>query len=425
MGRLIRFIFSIFFIALLFLAGEIAMRMFYGDGFLSLQDPELHHTRRPYINVERSWGSGNKFRLITNSLGWRDSAPNHKIKKSTTEHKRIVFLGDSFTEGIGYNQEDTFSGITKKLLKDKGFDCDVLNGGTASYSPLLEYMRLKRFINEGYKLDFVVLLPDLSDIQDEVLYGSKYIFDNNDEPLGFNDLYYRVPFLCSLLNNSCLVRSFAQTAKVLYDSKIKKYLKNPARVRSFVGAREVLAPPQDDIGEKTGETPQEDILAVSTFLGTDLAFKSKIRGNWEAHEPSILGWAGSGMASFENNIKRIKKLCDENKIKLIIAIYPWPQQLYQEENPLYYSVLKEYFHEIYAAREDFYNKSPSNRGSLYEASVTMLCKEEGIDLINLYPEFTEIKEWHKLYVPNDIHLNKFGHEITANPIAANLIKRMQ
>ena len=66
-----------------------------------------HHDILPNINVDESWGK-NKYKLITNSLGFRDFK-NNKIYKES-DKKRLVLIGDSFIEGIGLNYEDSLSG---------------------------------------------------------------------------------------------------------------------------------------------------------------------------------------------------------------------------------------------------------------------------------------------------------------------------
>jgi len=396
MDRMKRVIVLLVLITICAAIGETVVRRTYGDGFLSLMDTRLDHMRRPYINVERTWGSGESFRFITNSLGWRDSVPAHKVEKVTDSQKRIVFLGDSFTEGIGYNQEDVFSGLVEGILREKGLNCEVLNGGTVSYSPLLEYMRLKRFLDNGYKTDLVVLLPDLSDVQDETLYSSKYIFDKDGEPVKFKGLRYN-PFLVFLLNRSCFVRSMARSAKNLYDKKIKK--------------------------ESSG-SGDEKVITPTGLSDMNLGQKSSVRGNWEAHAPSLAGWAAYGLKSMETNIKRIKRLCDENGIKLVLAIYPWPQQLYVEEDPLYYKILKDNFYDMYTSREVYYAKRPLTE-SIYADRIRNLCRHNSIDLIDLYAEVIEEENRHEFYISDDIHLNKKGHRFAAEKIAEDLLAIIQ
>ena len=76
---------------------------------------------------------GNKYTIYTNSLGFKDKSPREVLLKS--EGKRILFIGDSFTEGVTFNYEDTFVGIIdSNLSKNK---IEVLNAGRSSYSPII------------------------------------------------------------------------------------------------------------------------------------------------------------------------------------------------------------------------------------------------------------------------------------------------
>ncbi len=395
MGKVKRMVLIAIPIISVFLIGEIILRASYGDGFLSLIDPQLHHRRRPYIDIERTWGSGEDFRLITNSLGWRDKEPNHRIKKITDKHKRIIFLGDSITEGIGFDQEETFSGVTEKILRANGYDCEVLNGGMASYSPLLEYMRLKRFLDKGYKADAVVLLPDLSDIQDEALYNAQYMYDRDNQPIGLRAAYYRCPLIYGLLNSSCLARSSARFVKSFHDTKMKRWL-NASRKR----------------------------ITSDDLLDLNLGEQSKLRANWLFHKPSLSGWAKDGIRYLKENIQRIRRICDENEILLITAIYPWPEQLYIKEDPAYYKVLREYFSNLYALRKSFYGIKPFETPSIYEKTVRIFLRRSSIDLINFFDDFAKIKDAYKFYIPNDIHFNKMGHSFIGRKIAERLMEYM-
>ena len=82
---------------------------------------------------------------------------------------RLLLLGDSFVEGMGFSYGDTFAGRLAHELKAEGIE--VLNGGTRSHSPKLYYLKL-RYLTEvrGFKFDEVYVFVDISDIQDEIVY---------------------------------------------------------------------------------------------------------------------------------------------------------------------------------------------------------------------------------------------------------------
>ena len=69
-------------------------------------------------------------------------------------------MGDSFTEGIRLNYEDTFVGLIEKELNKKNIE--VLNGGRESYSPIIYWRKIKYLIEElGLDFDEVVLFIDI------------------------------------------------------------------------------------------------------------------------------------------------------------------------------------------------------------------------------------------------------------------------
>ena len=75
-------------------------------------------------------------------------------------------MGDSFTEGVGYDFEKTFVGIVDKALSTKGME--VLNAGVIGYFPAI-YFKKTEYLLETLKLKFnhMVLFLDISDIADE------------------------------------------------------------------------------------------------------------------------------------------------------------------------------------------------------------------------------------------------------------------
>jgi hypothetical protein len=86
-------------------------------------------------------------------------------------HKRVLFLGDSFTEGLGipYAFVGRFAAAFPQL--------DVLNAVVSSYAPSVYYAKTKYFIGRGLQIDEIVVYIDVSDVQDEAIF---YRFDESD-----------------------------------------------------------------------------------------------------------------------------------------------------------------------------------------------------------------------------------------------------
>ena len=116
---------------------------------------------------------------IANSSGMKDPRNVDSLKTKI----RIFVLGDSFTEG--YYLEDTVAArIETKLNSDKGKqDFEVFNVGTDSYSPLLEYLRIKHQLL-NLKPDAFVVNIDLTDVfDDNIRYRPLCAFSQDGEPL--------------------------------------------------------------------------------------------------------------------------------------------------------------------------------------------------------------------------------------------------
>ena len=106
------------------------------------------------------------YEIYTNSLGFRDKSC--RVIPLSGQNKRILFIGDSFTEGVLLNYHDTFVGIIETFLRDKGIE--ILNAGRSSYSPIIYWRKIKYLIEEvGLKFEEVVVYIDISDAQDESL----------------------------------------------------------------------------------------------------------------------------------------------------------------------------------------------------------------------------------------------------------------
>lgn len=145
--------------------------------------PIYHHallpnTRAYTINKETR---RELIEFTTNSLGLRD--PERAIPKPHGIF-RILMLGDSFIEGGSVAREATVCAVLEKTLGGKsGVPIEVVNAGSASYSPLVEYLFLKHNCLR-LEPDLVVLNLDMSDIQDDLYYEEQAEFDGSGTPVG-------------------------------------------------------------------------------------------------------------------------------------------------------------------------------------------------------------------------------------------------
>ncbi len=304
-----------------------------------------HHGFLPNINeTEKNIGFG-EHQFITNSLGFKDKIVR-EIKKKKTNH-RIIFIGDSFTEGVLLNYEDTFVGIIDKKLEKKNIE--VLNAGVGSYYPSIYYNKIDFLINKQ-KLEFdeLFVFIDISDASDEFTKKIKNSEIAYEKKLNFFE--HTVKFIKS---NFVLTYTLLN---IFYDYTKESYLKNQENFVKYSAEKNIF---------KAGWTFDKNVY--------------QIYGDYAVKEMRI-------------NMLRLVELCNNQKIKMTIAVYP-------------------YFHQIY--HNDF--------NSIHVEIWEKFSKENNLDFINLFPIFFKennsyednLETIKKFYIPFDIHFNKQGNELIA------------
>lgn len=299
-----------------------------------LPDPILNHIHKPNQTCEFITPLWNITYSI-NSLGMRDI--DHQAEKDQ-DIFRILILGDSFTEGYGVKQEDAYPSKLRNILNDPKIE--ILNGGVASYSPVLEYLYLKE---KGLKLnpDLVILALDMTDFLDEKAYFEKTVFDSQNKPIA--------------------VETFTPDHQTKYTQNL-----NP--------------------GQKNIKNP---FLKYSHFIR--LIFKPKprvidVKALFKEDEKS---WQLT-----EINLLLIKELLEEQNIKLLLLIYPYQEQLYNDE---------------YLKPIDM---------------ITRVANNNDISILNLTDMFKK-NDPQKLFIRYDVHFSIAGHNLVANELAIylkNLLK---
>ncbi len=101
-----------------------------------------HHDLRPNAFWIENWGYQNS-KIFTNNLGFKDkSNRNVEFKKNN-----ILFIGDSFTEGVGVEYQNTFVGKIENKIDSISNEYEILNAGVVSYSPIVILSKLNYLIN--------------------------------------------------------------------------------------------------------------------------------------------------------------------------------------------------------------------------------------------------------------------------------------
>jgi hypothetical protein len=245
---------------------DLAMGAAFIDPNKGIRSALYHHDLRPdFVGVD-DW-NGHVYRMATNSLGFKDAAPR-TVPLRDPRH-RILFLGDSFTEGLGVPFEETFPALLwDRLGRDR---TEILNAGVMFYTPKLEALKLAYLVEAvGLLVQEVVLLVDISDPMNELTFA-----DWKPGPLPFSARYW--------------LKRHSYLGHLVLD-KVKE--PDPVAAR--------LWPDGSDARELY---------------------------EWTLRPDQVERWAGRGLRLAAGHVDEMVELCRRHAIRLTLTVYPWPYHL--------------------------------------------------------------------------------------------------
>ncbi len=324
-----------------------------------VRSEEYHHGLAPSRRVVERWGS-TIYRFATNSLGFKDAEPR-AIDPGGGGY-RVLFLGDSFTEGMGYGFGRTFAGLVAAALEGEGIE--VLNAAVGSYSPVIYYLKTKHLLEKtGLRFDEAVVFLDLSDIRDE---ARAYRFDAGGAlvvpPEKTPGLSTRIGHF--LRDNSATARLFTIVRDRL--GYLRKRIKRRYRTAAATGK------------------PFFDVEDMDMRIGAVIEQKAAA---WTHDDKRWADYGEAGRAGAAANMERLRKLLESRGIPLTVVVYPWPDQLF------------------------FDRDAPRHQGFWKEWSAA-----RGSGFISLFPAFTEagpVETLERYFIPYDFHWNAAGHRLVA------------
>lgn len=308
-----------------------------------------HHDLAPDQNIIEKWGPL-QYRLITNSWGFKDSFM--RDIQPDSHKKRILFLGDSFTEGFGMPYEKTFVGMVDKRVDHEKYE--ILNAAVVSYSPKLYYYKTKYLLEYKHlKIDELFVFIDVSDIFNELEYE---IFDPKD------------------LHSNIFINVF---------DKISGFLENYSFLYNF--SRYFFIQSQNK--------------KKLSFL--DYVVKNKHNANfWTLNETLFKEWGGKGVHLAEKHMQMLVDLCKTHGIKMTIAVYPYDSEIYYGNRDSKQIRIWRYFSE--SNRINFINYYPD----FFDAPFLGIpnSKANPYYILSTY------------FIPGDPHWNENGHRLIANKL---------
>ena len=245
------------------------------------RSPVFHHSLKKNGNqVNQKWGHFTH-PIYTNSLGFKDRK-NRQIPLESSNY-RILFIGDSFTEGVGFEYDKTFVGLVDNALAIDHIE--VLNAGVSSYSPII-YFKKVEYLLEMVKLDFdhLIVFLDISDIEDE-------------------EKRYE-------LRDGRVIGHFNETSRIKdfvfeYTGLVKNIWSVFIKLQKFW---------VKDL--ETRRSPEEKRLGINQH-----------KSLWTIDDNVFHEYGRSGLEKARDHMDLLYQLLREHRKEMSLAVYPWPDQI--------------------------------------------------------------------------------------------------
>jgi len=302
-----------------------------------------------------------------NSLGYRGKEFTHEKKSETT---RILTLGDSMTFGWGVGDEHTWPNLLEKNLTQKGKNVEVINAGYKGGLSLDGYYVYLK--NEGIKL-----APDLVIVGYMVFNDISDLAGNNWEKVDSEGLPEKVSSCCHVVDGKVLRNrqiSFKFRYPILRESHLFQLIFNTLQKKyEFFKDSELLTTP----GEKQ--------------LGCELS-------------PDCIHLFYPQEQKAYQLLAAMQKITESKGGKFLVVLLPIDLQFYPQSWDKYQRYGMKWYPK--KGEEDFINQRV--KGEL---------SKRGINVLDLYPVFSQRKDEAYPFFPLDAHFNEMGTAWVADAIS--------
>ena len=330
----------------------------YYDNTHRIRSEVFHHGLTPGREVLDVWGRRG-YRLAVNSLGFKDRTA--RDVPADGGNRRMVVMGDSFTEGVGFSFADTFVGRIADALEPDGVE--VLNAGIISFAPSLYFRRLRHLlVEEGVRVDEVVVFLDISDVFEEAV-------SYHEDDAGRLIVPAKRDRTLRTLRH--WLRDHSVIARTIYVARDARRLsKRKEAVREAVAA--LLKRSADSLTDE-----EMQLYHTVTLPGSRLV-----------HDPAAWSEFGErGRAKAARQMSQLSDMLKTRGIPLTLVVYPWPAHLLLD---------------------------PAGRGHV--DFWRTWAADAGARFIDLFPVFTGAPAatvLDRYYIPHDVHWNREGHRLVA------------
>ena len=362
------FIKSILIILFITFSITLVIDFFFGKLILNKLDPYLsktdfyerlvrvdhkiyHHTLKENIKYYKAPSFNKYYTLCTDNHGFK-----YKCGAKRNKNFDIAFLGDSFVEGVSLDYEKTFVGIFEKKT-----NLSVANLGVTSYAPNIYLSKMKYLLANNYKFKHLIVFIDISDLYDD-------------------NTFYKLNDDFSVSEKNAKQKNLKRRKFLRYNFPITNYYMFVIKMNSRLNKEVPPLNSKEPIFNKRAARK-----AKWTYQNSD---------NIEGYDESI----SKTQSEMIDNMSKLFDLLKKNDIKLSLAVYPWPQQLQNNDfNSKHIQMWKEF------------------------------CEKKCENFINYFPFFFDemkkssfIEIFRKYYFWNDVHFNEEGNKTIANRLIKDL-----
>ncbi len=328
-----------------------------------------HHDLRPMSSFFDQWGY-EKYQIYTNNLGFKDQ----KNRIVQFKDRNILFIGDSFTEGVGIKYEDTFVGLIDSELKNKYKDVEVLNAGVQSYSTSIYLSKIHYLLNQkNLPITDIIIVISGGDIFDDA-----YKYLDVDENFILDHVDHKNKIIINIIN-------FFKSNTLIYQiiSRITPPRVIPTLFKSVLTEKNTV----------DYNTRENELNKISNEEISEMSFLYLKDYNYFFSNDEFLNWGRDAIDKSVRNLKKIIKITDSKNINLNILYLYEPVIILREPN------------------KNSLNYLVDNLKSLEKNNVKVFMLNE------YYKDYDDkYKVYKDMFFINDIHLNKKGNKAVAEEI---------
>ena len=351
----------------------------------------FHHTLRQNVSLDEVYWGSLRYTMYTNSLGFRDRT----VREVPLEAKkpRILFLGDSFVEGLGVDYEDSFVGIIHQELQKANLS--VLNMGVISYSPYIYHDKIKYYLEEkGLKVDYVVVYLDISDIHDEYRRFKGEAAREGPNPKLKVGNAKAPPMASSVSEEKGMDGQVGKESTQEYSHGTKQRSSLHRLVRAFkntIQNHTLFTYFVTNGAYQYLKVVLQSQSSQSLLTGQKKTMKriNRKRSMWTIDNKIYEEYGKAGLFFAEKNMTRLHELLKKHHVDMFLAVYPWPDQIIN--------------HDLDSIQVTFWQRWGA---------------AHGVPVINYFPHFIMAEvdpeaTLGRLFIPGDVHWTKEGNRLVA------------